>query len=154
MDQKQTEGVVMKRGVLDPTTTITLTLTQITLTQTDKGGMTLWPRQLGPSTSPMVFLLRFSPPLLARLTPPHPESPESSESAHLRMCLLWRFMTSGLGPSRSPRRPATTNMETNTETEKGSETENAIETENVIETGSVNGRETGRGRATGFLRGA
>lgn len=73
MDKKQTKGVGMKRGALDPTTTITLTLTQITLTQTDKGGMTLWPRQLGPSTS-TAFLLRFSPPPLACLTPPHPES--------------------------------------------------------------------------------
>lgn len=73
MDQKRTEWVGMKRGALEPTTTITLTLTQ-TLTQTDKGGMTLLPRQLGPFTSPTPILLRSSPLQLARLTPLHRES--------------------------------------------------------------------------------
>lgn len=85
MDQKRTEGVGKKRGALDRTTTITLTLTQITqtLTQTDKGGMTLLPRQLAPFTSPTPTLLRFNPPPLARPTPPHPESLSESLSESL-----------------------------------------------------------------------
>lgn len=153
MDQKQTEGVGMKS--LDPTTPITLTQITQTHTQTDKGGVTLWRQRPEPSTSPTAILLRFSPPsLLAHptLPPPRLESlSESSESAHRHMCLLWRFTTSGPGPSRSPRRPATNTVK-NTETEK--EKGNATENESATETENESATETGRGRATGFLRGA
>lgn len=171
MDQKQTEGVEMRKGALDPTTITTLTLTQITrtLTQTDREGTTPWPRRLGAFTSPTPTLPCFSRLPLAHPTPPRPESPsESSGSARRHMCLLWRFTTSGPGPSRSPRRPATTNTVTNTETERGNErasergnekekgrgNERGKERGNGTEngTGNVSGTETGR--ATGFLRGA
>lgn len=144
-DQKQTEVVRVRRAALDLTTTTTLTLTQTTqtLTRTDRGGMILWPRRLGPSTSPMSSLLLSSPLLPGRPSSPHPERlSENSESVHLHMCLLWRFTTSGQGPSRSHHRPAITNTVTNTETKN----------ENVKETESTNGRKTGRGRATGFTR--
>lgn len=149
MEQKWREGFGMKRGPLGTTTTITLTRTRITqtLTQKDTGGATLQPRRPEASTSPTPILLRFSPLPLARPTPPRPESlAESNESSRRHMCLLWRYTKSGPGPSRSPRKPVTTNTVTNTETEKGTETE----------TGTESGRESGTetGRATGFLKGA
>lgn len=151
MEQKWTEGFGMKRGPLD--TTITLTRTRITqtLTQKDTGGATLQPRRPEASTSPTPILLRFSPLPLARPTPPHPENlAESNESSRRHMCLLWRYTTSGLGPSRSPRKPVTTNTVTNT----GTETEIGTGTGTGTETETESGTETGRGRATGFLKGA
>lgn len=151
MEQKWTEGFGMKRGPLD--TTITLTRTRITqtLTQKDTGGATLQPRRPEASTSPTPILLRFSPLPLARPTPPRPENlAESNESSRRHMCLLWRYTTSGLGPSRSPRKPVTTNTVTNT----GTETEIGTGTGTGTETETESGTETGRGRATGFLKGA